>query len=328
MQYYKNIPEIYTEKEELSRLIDSILNVITIDAVFLSKEQREGNLTYHILTFIADVDNDPIPHEVLSWLAKQGKSHPNLRIRIYTEEQSEMALSRGSLYFLEHCCLGHTVFVRSEGGNLLDYPEMNLGNILKRAIRYRASEMEKVGTFAHTADILIREGNHAIATFNMHQAFELGFRFLERMCMGKARVTHSIISHINYCQRYFPTLRPFPKTMDMENNELLLILEHSYSVARYGNEFEIDRAQIISIQRELRIFIRSMEAIFNRHYENCRIRIEGDETGLPQKKQNDKCSQGNLIEASIRQRLREIEIEHLRFIEKVQELKDLQTNGQ
>ncbi|SFB81271.1 HEPN domain-containing protein [Flagellimonas taeanensis] len=261
MEHYINIPKNFEKKEELSNLIDKILNVITIDAIFLSREQREGETTYHILTFFVDVNNNPIPDEILGFGSKRSKDHPDFRIKIYTEEQSEIGILRGSLYFLEHCCLGEMVYAHPEGTNLLDYPELALGNILKRAERYFDFEMKKIRAFANTACILIKEGNHIIATFNLHQAFELSFRFMEQMFIGQSKVTHSIISHINYCKDYFPNLCPFPKTSEMDNNELLLLLEHAYSAARYGNEYGIGKEQTLLIQSEFQSFVEQVEII-------------------------------------------------------------------
>jgi HEPN domain-containing protein len=309
MKHHTNIPENFERAEELSKLIDSILNVITIDAIFLSRKQIEGDTAYHILTLFTDVDNDPIPNEILALVSKLGKEHPDFRIRIYTEEQSEIGLSRGSLYFLEHCCLGITVYARLEGANLLDYPEMTLTNIIKRTIRYHDSEMKKVRTFANTADILIKEGDYAIATFNMHQAFELAFRFIEQMCIGRGKVTHSIISHINYCRHYFPTIIPFTKTSELDNNELLLLLEHAYSVARYGNEFEIDKTQTQTIQSELSEFIEKMEVVYKRRYDHCKLRIEGEEDSTHET-QNEAHNVGDKLEESLWGKLKDWEEEH------------------
>ncbi|MCR9226771.1 MAG: HEPN domain-containing protein [Flavobacteriaceae bacterium] len=309
MKYHTNIPENFERAEELSNLIESILNVITIDAVFLSRKQIEGNSTYHILTLFTDADNDPIPNEILALVSKLGKEYPDFRIRIYTEEQSEIGLSRGSLYFLEHCCLGDTVYARIEGANLLDYPEMTLTNIIKRTVRNYDSEMKKVTTFANTADILIKEGDYAIATFNMHQAFELGFRFIEQMCIGRSKVTHSIISHINYCRHYFPTIIPFTKTFELDNNELLLLLEHAYSVARYGNEFEIDKTQTLTIQFELKEFIEKMEAVYRRHYDYCMHRIEGEDIDSTNETQNE-AHDADKLEESLWGKLKDWEEEH------------------
>ncbi|THV61295.1 HEPN domain-containing protein [Flagellimonas alvinocaridis] len=281
MEHYLNIPKNFDKKEELSNLIDNILNVITIDAIFLSMEQREGESPYHILTFFADVNNNPIPNEILGFGTKTAKDHPDFRIKIYTEEQSEIGILRGSLYFLEHCCLGEMVYAHPEGTNLLDYPELAMGNILKRAERYFDLEMKKIKAFVNTAEILLKEGDHAIAAFNLHQAFELAFRFMEQMFIGHSKVTHSIISHINFCKDYFPTLRPFPKTAEMDNNELLLLLEHAYSAARYGNEYEINKGQVQLIQSEFQSFAEQVETIFNRHLEDCRQRIHGDDDDKP-----------------------------------------------
>ena len=88
MKHHTNIPENFERAEELSKLIENILNVITIDAIFLSRKQIEGDTAYHILTLFTDVDNDPVPNEILALVSKLGKEHPDFRIRIYTEEQS------------------------------------------------------------------------------------------------------------------------------------------------------------------------------------------------------------------------------------------------
>lgn len=275
MTHGTNIPENFEKAEELSELLDSILNIITIDRAFLSKKQIEGNTEYYLLTLFVDVNNDPLPNEIRSLVAKKGKKHPDFRIRVYTENQSEIGLERGSLYFLEHCCLGKTVFAHPEGENIMDYSTMAYQTLMKRATRYYKSELAKVNAFANTADILIKEGDYAIATFNMHQAFELLFRFVEQMCIGRGMVTHSIISHINYCKHFFPTLQPFLESSGTDNNELLLLLEHAYSVARYGNEFEITKVQTKTIQTQMKDFIQEVESIFNRHLDQCKTQIEG-----------------------------------------------------
>ncbi|TMU54586.1 HEPN domain-containing protein [Flagellimonas algicola] len=310
MTHCTNIPENFEKAEELSNLVDSILNKVTIDAVFLSAKQKEGDTEYHVLTFFVDVNNDPLPNEILSLVSKIGKEHPDFRTRVYTENQSEIGLERGALYFLEHCCLGETIFAHPEGENIMDYSEMAHKTLINRAIRYFDSEMKKVNVFANTADILIKEGDHSIATFNMHQAFELAFRFIEQMCIGRSKVTHSIISHINYCRPFFPTLCPFPETSKLDNNELLLLLEHAYSVARYGNEFEIGKEQIQRIQSELKGFIQEVESIFKRHLANCRERIEGKNPVSSEKLQPDQNNKKNKGEGTLFKKLKDLEEEH------------------
>ena len=275
MTHYTNILENFEREEELSELLDSILNIITIDRAFLSRKQNEGNTEYYFLTLFVDVNNDPLPNEIRSLVAKKAKKHPDFRIRVYTESQSETGLERGSLYFLEHCCLGENIFAHPEGENIMDFSTMAYRNLMKRASRYYKSEIAKVNAFANIAEILIKEGDYAIATFNMHQAFELAFRFIEQMCIGKGMVTHSIISHINYCKHYFPTLQPFVEPSGTENNELLLLLEHAYSVARYGTEFEITKLQTKAIQKQMKDFIKEVESIFQRHLDECKAQIDG-----------------------------------------------------
>lgn len=310
MKYDTNIPENFEKMEELSELLDSILNIITIDSAFLSKKQKEGNAEYYFLTLFVDVNNDPLPNEIRSLITKKGKKHPDFRIRVYTENQSETGLERGSLYFLEHCCLGENVFARLQGENIMDYSTMAYETLVKRAIRYHKSEMGKVNAFANTADILIKEGDYAIATFNMHQAFELSFRFIEQMCIGRSMVTHSIISHINYCKQFLPTLQPFIESYEVKNNELLLLLEHAYSVARYGNEFEITKVQTKTIQSQMKEFIQEVESIFNRHLDQCKDHIEGIEKDFEKAFPKETKSVKNNGELSLFEQFKELEKMH------------------
>ncbi|WP_421801041.1 HEPN domain-containing protein [Flagellimonas sp.] len=308
MTHGTNIPKHFEKAEELSELLASILNIVTIDRAFLSRQQNEGNTEYYFLTLFVDVNNDPLPNEIRSLVAKKGKKHPDFRIRVYTENQSETGLERGALYFLEHCCLGKTVFAHPEGENIMDYSTMAYETLMKRATRYHKSELAKVNAFANTADILIKEGDYAIATFNMHQAFELSFRFIEQMCIGRSMVTHSIISHINYCKQFFPTLQPFLETSELKSNELLLLLEHAYSVARYGNEFEITKVQTKTIQSKMKDFTQEVESIFNRHLEQCKDHIEVIEKNKTSPKETRIVKNNN--EPSLFSQLKELEKEH------------------
>src|SRR5690606_4913012 len=122
---------------------------------------------------------------------------------------------------------------------------------------------------------LIAEKQFGIAAFNLHQAFELTFRFIEQMCIGKSKITHSIISHIKYCEPFFPKLKPFLEVSKMDNNELLLLLEHAYSVARYGDEYQISEAQVRNIRAVFNDFIKEVETLYNKHLNHCRQQING-----------------------------------------------------
>ena len=73
MKHDTNIPENFEKAEELSELLDSILNTITIDSAFLSTKQKEGNTEYYFLTLCVDVNNDPLTNEIRSLITKKGK---------------------------------------------------------------------------------------------------------------------------------------------------------------------------------------------------------------------------------------------------------------
>ncbi len=269
MNNYIIIPRNFEQKEKLSMLLNNILNLLTLDIIFLSKLQNEGGSPYYFLTAFVDANIDPIPDEIISLINKIGKEYPTFKVRIYTEAASETALARGSLYFVEHVCLGFTVFSNCEGENVLIYQNFIISRLLKRAVRYYNRGRHKINAFVKAADELIAEKHFSIAAFNLHQAFELTFRFIEQICLGKSKATQSIISHINYCSPFFPSLRPFSEASKMDNNELLLLLEHAYIAARYDDEYQINEVQIHSIHAEFNDFSKKVDALFNKHLNHC-----------------------------------------------------------
>lgn len=303
MNHYINMPENFEMAEKLSTLLDSMLNILTLDIIFLSELQNEGEHPYYFITALVDANIDPIPNEVINLIAKIEKEFPEFKIRIYTEATSEKALERGSLYFLEHCCLGFTLFAHSGGEIILDYKNLALNTLLKRSVRYYNTEMKKVNAFVKAADELISEKQLGIAAFNLHQAFELSFRFIEQICLGKSKTTHSIISHIKYCEPFFPMLKPFLKVIKTNNNELLLLLEHAYSVARYSDEYEINEVQVGKIRSEFNDFIKEIETLYNKHLNHCTQSIDGTDNKVNNTKKietkNDSPKKDDLIMAKI-----------------------------
>ena len=90
----------------------------------------------------------------------------------------------------------------------------------------------------------------------------------------------------------------------------MLLLEHAYSVARYGNEFEVSKVQTKTIQSKMKDFIEEVESIFQRHLEQCKDYIEGIEKDF--KKSFPKVTKevGNNEEPSLFGQLKELEKMH------------------
>lgn len=274
MTTYLNIPHEFEHKERLTQLLNSILNAIALDSIYLSKLQQEDDLSYYFLTGFIDLNIDPIPNEVLNLVSKCQQDYPEFKIRLYTEEQVQTELERGSLYFIEHCRLGECVYSDHKGGNLLGYSGLPINNLIKCAQRHFKREQVKVQAFERAADVFVREEQFGLAAFNFHQAFELLFRCIERLCIGKSKITHSICSHIKYCKSFFPQVLPFSNTTN--RNEELFLLEHAYSAGRYEDEYLIDKGQLEKIKNELISFHIKAEKLYTKHLNYCLERIQED----------------------------------------------------
>src|SRR5690606_33160461 len=158
--------------------------------------------------------------EVLKLASNLGKEHPEFRFKVYTENQAETGLSRGSLYFVEHCCLGAVLFASLESGNTLDFGGISLKNMHKQAVAYKKAESRKIEKFYNTAYECLMFDKHCMAKFNLHHDFDLSFRFVQQMCLGMGMVTHSIIGHIYHCRPLCPTLCPFSSYPEQESRDL------------------------------------------------------------------------------------------------------------
>lgn len=268
MDLNRSLPKNPEGTLERSQILKDLMAIVDLDRGYLSEVQGKGNSKVQLLTCLVRNASDPLPQMVHPLVTRLGRQHPDFKIKVYTQSQLETALAWGSLYFVEHGCLGRGLYASPEP-ETLDLGSLALQPLIERAIKTRETEMRKVGIFANTAKDLIGSGDLAMATFNMHQAFELAFRFIQRMGMGHCKVTHSLISHINHTKEYFPTLEPFRELSGAEANALLMRLEHSYSGARYGDDFEIELEQAQKIQVELDRFLGEIESIFTEQLDRC-----------------------------------------------------------
>lgn len=269
-----NIPEEFEFEDRILLLLNNLLNILTFDIIFLSEPQNEGENPYYFITLFVDINIDPIPQEVLAIVQKVEIDFPEFKLGIFTEESSSIALQRGNLYFVEHVCLGHTLYSNPDGEILLDYKNLPLATLIKSVVRCFNSEMQKINAFVIAADKLIAEKQFETATFNLHQAFELTFNSIEKTCTGRGKTSHSIISHIKYCEQFFPKTNPFKTVSDIENSELLVLLEHAYCATQYGDDYEISKEQVDNIRLGFNNFLKEIEILYNKHLNFCMQFVE------------------------------------------------------
>ena len=98
-------------------------------------------------------------------------------------------------------------------------------------------------------------------------------------------------------------LKPFLKVIKTNNNELLLLLEHAYSVARYSDEYEINEVQVGKIRSEFYDFIKEIETLYNKHLNHCTQSIDRTDNKVNNTKKietkNDSPKKDDLIMAKI-----------------------------
>ncbi|WP_435139070.1 HEPN domain-containing protein [Formosa sp. A9] len=268
------LPKKFDLSDKLSILLNSIIDVLSVDSIYLSNKQIEKKCSYFFVTLFIDCDMDLLPNEILKLISKIENEFPHFKVLIFTQAIAEKNIERGSFYFLEHCCFGYKLYSKPEGDNILDYEDLALHNILKRAERYYMAEMKKINGYINSSKLLIKQKNYDLAGFNLHQAFLLSFKCIEHLYLGQSKTTLSLIGHIKNYEPFFPKIIPFKNVPKKDQNEWLLLLDHAFNMIHHDNPMEIDKDQCKIIFSEIHSFINKIEKLHNKHLKRCHLLLK------------------------------------------------------
>ena len=255
-------------------MLEKILNVVTLDIVFLSQEQGEGESAYHFVSLIVDANLEQVPGQIRSLVCEMAEGHPYFKIRLFAEDQLLEGLEKGGLFFLQHCCFGTEVYSNALTESRVAYDAMPWKDFVAKAGDRLIAMHKKIYTHTMQADVLIEKGNHRESALEMHKAFMRCFRFLEQMGLGQEDESPLVIDHVVYCLEYYPKLKIFSYASEPHCPHLLTLLDQFPNNKDSDFPLEVTGEEILAIRSELKKFNKEVLEIYSKMLESCEGLIE------------------------------------------------------
>lgn len=186
--------------------------------------------------------------------------------RLFHVHEVEQALQEGSLFFYYATNFRNCLY--SKPASYLDS-----GGAKPIAGRVRANyrhEVNKANKFLAGAKFYYKQQNFEYCTFMLHQVFDLMFRAIEVLVMGKDKKTHRINAHQLYVKAY---VKPLAELFSNDEEELCLLhlLDEAYLAVRYENDYKISEPDVVRLFEKVDLLYHVAEqvcqGVMNNHFD-------------------------------------------------------------
>ena len=224
-------------KQELKEIIQILTIQYNIEEIYLNIYNGQTSL-FELIILVSNKyvkALDTLVPKILNSI----KEYPQYKIRCYIAFQAKNSIGAGNL-FLFTTCQPQKLIYKKEGSDFVPIPKnMNYAKCKELAIALRDQEQQKVDEFKEGYYHFKMQGKYGLASFMLHQAIELTYRYLELLLVAKERITHSIRIHHVYLKSISSVYTGVFDENDKNDILLLEVLEDIYRGARYENDFLI-----------------------------------------------------------------------------------------
>ncbi len=249
------------DQTDLNRIILILASKYNIDRIFLNTYYAVDVLFYELVILLSNKEHKSVG-ELDPQIRMSLKDFPKFHHVSLVAFQVKSKLIDGNLY-LHMTCHPDKLIYQNPSSKFELYPEGHSSeNTLESVKELFARENHKINEFKEGYYYFKERGSLSHAGFMLHQVFELRYRCMEIMVMGKERATHSIRSHHRYLVRMAPALATIFKEGKPEDETLLRFLEDVYRAARYEDDFEVDLDVLQKLQERMENFMQITDMMF------------------------------------------------------------------
>jgi len=186
--------------------------------------------------------------------------------RVFHVHEVEQALLEGSLFFYYATAARNCLFGRSDRFGNSGRPKLIADQV---STAYRQG-IDKANKFLTGATFYFRQQNFEYCTFMLHQVFDLMYRAIEFLVMGKDKKTHRIRLHQLYIKPYVKPLAVLFNNTEEEVN-LLHLLDEAYLAVRYENNYVIGERDLLCLFEKADLLYVVAEQVYqgimNKHFD-------------------------------------------------------------
>ena len=249
------------DQTDLNSIILILASKYNIDRIFLNTYYAVDLPFYELVILLSNKEYKSVG-ELDPQIRMSLKDFPKFHHVTLIAFQVKSKLIDGNLY-LHMTCHPDKLIYQNPSSKFVLYPEgHSIENTLESVNELFARENHKINEFKEGYYYFKERGSLSHAGFMLHQVFELRYRCMEIMVMGKERATHSIRSHHRYLVRMAPSLATIFKEGKPEDETLLRFLEDVYRAARYEDDFQVDLDVLQKLEERMENFMQITDTMF------------------------------------------------------------------
>ncbi|WP_230148520.1 HEPN domain-containing protein [Pedobacter sp. Bi27] len=262
---FLNLNHSAIKEENVMRLLKGITAAVPIQYIYLYNNFFAGKAVQEML-IVVQFKHVRILNELTPVLNIVFNGQTEFSYRVFHVHEVERALREGSLFFYYATAAQNCLF--SKSGSFLECgaPEF----VADRVSSIYQHETNKANKFLAGANFYFKRRNFEHCAFMLHQVFDLMYRAVEILVMGKDKKTHRISAHQLYVKAY---VKPLSELFNDDDEELCLLhlLDEAYLAVRYENDYKISEPDVMRLFEKVDLLYgvaeRVYQGIMNNHFD-------------------------------------------------------------
>ncbi|WP_343524001.1 HEPN domain-containing protein [Pedobacter sp.] len=253
------------KEERMMRLLKGITAAVPVQYIYLHNNFLAGKAAREILILVS-FKHVRILNELTPVLNIIFSGQMELGHRVFHVHEVEQALLDGSLFFYyataaRNCLFSKSGFFLNSGA-----PKLIAGQV---STMYQ-NGIDKANKFLSGATFYFKRQNFEYCAFMLHQVFDLMYRAIEMLVMGRDKRTHRIKIHQLYIKPY---VKPLSGLFNCREEEagLLHLLDEAYLAVRYENNYKITEPEVVRLFEKADLLYVLAEQVYqgvmNRHFD-------------------------------------------------------------
>lgn len=257
------------DQSKIDQLVLRLISKYRIDYLFIREKddfQYEGVVHFEILILLSNKESANL-QKVSSLIEVEMADYENFNHVIFVTATVKEKLALGDIFFFDACHPSRLLFKNPSYSYQL-YPQSFSPKQDKQALqRIFDRENLKINEFKEGFYFYKEKKSFALAAFMMHQVFELRYRCMEILFLGKDKPSHNIRVHHRILRKVTTSLNSLFCENNEEDNRILTLLNEVYCAVRYEDEFQVLEADISLLEVKMNSLISLTDQLFCQYLE-------------------------------------------------------------
>ena len=253
--------EKITKHQALENIVSNITTQFNIEQIYLNSYEQQ-DVPHELIILVSNkyvkTLGDLIPR-ILNAII----DYPQYKVLCYVAFQAMNKIKEGNLFLFTSCQPKKLIYSKEDSDFILIPENFDFSKCKELAITYKNREQQKIDEFKEGYYNLKSKGKYSVASFMLHQAIELTYRYLEQLLIAKERITHSIRSHHQGLKEISSLYKDLFIEDETNDKTLLETLDEVYKATRYENNFQIDVDILESLEVKMEALHANAQEIFD-----------------------------------------------------------------